>query len=458
MAASQKDWLLSYQELQKLSETTNLAELLVRCQAAMPETQEGLMQAVTLAVKILEVGDFQTCWEVAKLFPRLGTAALRQAHGERMVAPLIAMLEDEEADPEQRWFVARILGAFEQDVVVTALINLLQTAESEELRGSAMEALAQLGEGAIAPLINLLDCPACRLSVVRTLAQIHHPDIISALLGVVQDSEVAVRAAAIAALSQFHDSCIVPVLAKALDDPFAAVRQEAVIGLSLRAIGNQDTEVDLVACLQPRLWDANTQVCQQAAIGLGRVGTDAAVRALVAVLQPAAPPMMLQLEAIRSLGWIGTVAALDALQQGLDQALGRTEKDYLASLTLCQEIVLVLGRMEQPALMDWASQILLDLLHSDCAVVQETRLKQTLTLSLGQLGQERSLAPLIQLLADADAGVRFHAIAALKHLNHQAVRQSLKQITTDERSPLALKKGAEIALSEWFEKIPPGLP
>jgi HEAT repeat protein len=83
-----------------------------------------LEQVLNLALDVLYAGDFQERWEVAKVFPKLGAIA---------IAPLIEILEDEEADLELRWFAARILGGFNDPTVITTLVELLKTSEDEDL-------------------------------------------------------------------------------------------------------------------------------------------------------------------------------------------------------------------------------------------------------------------------------------------------------------------------------------
>ena len=78
-----------------------------------PESQQLLQQAL----RDLESGDFQQRWEATKTLGRIGSAA---------IDPLVAILEDVEADPEVQWFVARILGQFDTEVVINALVNCLQ--------------------------------------------------------------------------------------------------------------------------------------------------------------------------------------------------------------------------------------------------------------------------------------------------------------------------------------------
>ncbi|NJP08137.1 MAG: HEAT repeat domain-containing protein [Leptolyngbyaceae cyanobacterium RU_5_1] len=68
---------------------------------------------------------------------------------------------------------------------------------------------------------------------------------------------------------------------------------------------------------------------------------------------------------------------------------------------------------------------------------------------MGQLQQSAALEPLIQLLADEDAGVRLHAIAALKTLDPHAAYQRLQVLQSRPDLPEALRQGVAIALTEW---------
>ena len=78
---------------------------------------QNLEKAVSLAIEVLEWGDFQDRWDVAKILPNLGIGA---------IAPLIDILENEDADTEQRWFAARIIGKFDRPEVIEALAKLVK--------------------------------------------------------------------------------------------------------------------------------------------------------------------------------------------------------------------------------------------------------------------------------------------------------------------------------------------
>ncbi len=422
-AAHQGNWSLLNQCLQQLPLGKNATNADVE---SAPLNDSDLQQVLNLALDVLDAGDFQERWEVAKVIPKLGTIA---------IAPLIEILEDDEAELELRWFAGRILGEYNHPSVITTLVGLLRSAEDEDLAAMAATALSNLGEAAVDALSNLLSQPESRLLATRSLAQIRRVEIITPLLSVVRDPEVAVRSTAIEALSSFRDPRIPPVLLNALKDHAAVVRKEAVIGLGLRT--DLGEELNLLARLKPLLYDFNWDVCQQAAIALGRLGTDEAADALFNVLKSPATPVPLQIDLVRTLGWMGSARTVDYLQQAL---IG-------ASVECALEIVRVLGRLEEPVLKAKAAQILIDFLNSQHPARQADTVKQAVAQALGELGDEGAINALVELLADPAASVRWHALAALK--NFPTVHPHLEQLVTNEQLAPALKEGIAIALAEW---------
>ena len=424
-AAQQGNWSLLNQHLQHLALGKNAIDAGTES-ATLSDTD--LEQVLNLALDVLESGDFQERWDIAKVFPNLGTIA---------IAPLVEILQDDDADSELRWFAARILGGFEHSTttVISTLVDFLKTSEDEDLSAMAAAALTSLGNSAIQALTNLLTDPESRLLATTSLSKIRRSEIIAPLLSVINDPQVSIRTAAIEGISSFHDPRIPPILLSALDDPAAAVRKEAVIGLGLRA--ELGEELDLLNRLKPLLYDFNQDVCQQAAIALGRLGTDQAADALFKVIQSPATPVPLTYNFIRALGWMETAKSLDYLQQALAHV----------SVEGVLEIVRVLGRLKEPVLKIKAAQILIDFLNSGHPARQEATIKQAVAQAWGELGEVGAIDRLIGLLADRADSVRLHAIAALK--NFPGIDQQLEQLATDENLAPSLKEGIAIALSEW---------
>ena len=430
IAHSTANWSLLLQCLQQLIlEESGQRRSIGGFSSPVPTENASLeTKLLSWAMDVLEFGDFHQRWDVAKLLPKLGKSAY---------TPLMEILADEDADEELRWFSVRILGNFNHADVIAALVELLKTSVSVEEKAMAAAALAEIGASAVAAITELLAESDTRLLAVRSLSYIRHSETIAPLLSVVRDPQIEVRAAAIEALSSFHDSRIPPVLLNALEDLGASVRREAAIGLSFRP--DLREELDLVNRLLPRLYDFNLDVCTAAAIALGRLGTDAAATGLFQVLHSSHTPAV-QIEIVRSLGRVGTENSLEYLRDSLER---------LASKTIWQEIVTVLGRIEQQQLKPLAAEILIELLKSHHPATENANVKQAIAMSLGQLGEIIAIDQLIQLLADTDAAVRLHAIAALKQLAPETAYHKLEQMARDADLTPELQQGVAIALQEW---------
>lgn len=426
-----------------------LQQLILGADSEHPEIVKNQEYLLTLTLSMLEMGDFQQRWEITKVLTHLGKIA---------IPPLIDILKDEDAEEELRWYAARTLGEFQHPEAIAPLVELLKIDEDEELKAIATTALGQIGTVAITALCELLLDENTRLLAVRSLSCIRQLETITPLLSVLQDSQAAIRAAAIEALSSFHDERVPPVLLNALDDIAATVRRAAVLGLGFRP--DLREALNLVTRLQPKLYDFNLDVCCAAAIALSRMGGDDAAKYLFDLLISPDTPITLQLETIRALSWVGTPSSLEYLQTAFNQ---------ITSETLWQEIVTVLGRVQKPQT-TLAAEILLQILR--CLLYETLRerraslrdaprtltqhpateianIKSAIALSLGQLGKMQAIEPLISLLADSNASVRLHAIAALKNLDSEAAHQQLQQLANNAALTPHLHQGIAIALAEW---------
>ena len=382
-AAGEANWILVNQQLQELLDKKDTVE------------ENELEQAVAIAIQIMTAGDFQTRWDVAKIFPKIG---------EKAILPLLQILEDEEAELEIRWFALRILAEFNDPYLVVSLVKLLSQTQEEELAIASAQALAKIGQPAIRGLIELLKDEKSRLLAVKSLAQIRRSEIIEPLLSVVDDSIAEVRVTAVEALSSFHQKRLIPVFIKALQDTSAEVRKEAIIALKILA--EYKEEFDLVNHLQRLLYDINSEVRQQAILALGDMKDEAAIKALFDILNCHNTPLFLKQEAVRALNWSGTYSALNYLENSL----------YSNEIKLCEEIITVLGRQESTEVKSYATKVLIDFLKSDREIAHQLQFKQAIATSLGELGELTALIHLEKLASDDNSRVKLHAKAAIKKL------------------------------------------
>ncbi|MBE9102042.1 HEAT repeat domain-containing protein [Vacuolonema iberomarrocanum] len=359
-----------------------------------PEVQEMVL---ALALQVLETGDFSTRWHMAKLLPALGSIA---------IDPLITILEDSEADLEERWFAGRLLGQFRGPDVMAVLVQVLQQATDPDLSAIAAHALANQGTVAIPHLASLLTHPSACLHALHTLAQIPDASVVTPMLSVVTHADPEVRSAAILALSNFRDERILPVLMSAVHDRTTTVRRAAAIGLGRWATPNADEAV-LLPVLTPLLKDWQMAVCEEAAIALGRLKTEGAVRVLATELRAPLTPLPLQIVLIRALAWTETSLALTFLQQALPQL----------PAPAVVELIQVLGRVSGESLQTQAASILLAFWSTyDALNEPESKILQALAHAWELLGDPRAIPALEQLKHHAQLQVVLHADSALKQL------------------------------------------
>lgn len=342
---------------------------------------------------LLRQGDFQERWRIAKVFPKLGKAA---------IAPILNIAEDPQQDVELRWFAIRILGQYKEPQAIARLIVLLDDCREEFLAEEIMRALVELQEAATDYVLPLLTQTETRLLAVRALCKIRYPNVVEPLLGVVQDANPEIRALAIETLSSFRHHRIFAVLLEALKDPVSKVRLEAVSALGFWA--NYAEREWIFQYVQPLLYDLNLEVCRQAALTLSRLQTPEAAAAIAEVLRQPTTPLALQMEFVQALAWIDDPSSLDYLAQSLTTA-GE-------NLTLT--ILKVMGRITEAPRKKQGAYILLDFWQRQ--PLRDPACRQAFVYTLGQLQQRESGYLLEQLSGDIDESIRLHAIAALRKL------------------------------------------
>ncbi|MDJ0728957.1 MAG: HEAT repeat domain-containing protein [Crocosphaera sp.] len=363
-------------------------------QTAVYCNQYNNFDPIKLGLSLLELGDFQQRWEVAKLFPKLG---------KKIIDPLLIILENETLDVEYRWFVARILSEFNDIKIITSFTQLLHTTEEEEVLNIVAEGLGKIGISAIKSLETLLEeDESSRLLAVKALAQIRHLDTIEPLLKVVNDPNPKIRAIALDCLGSFHQKQLISIFIKGLNDPVSEVRKEAIIALGMQS--QLTEEFNIIQQLKPLLYDINLEICQQTALTLGRIKTDEAIEELSIILKKKTTPIELKKEVIKALNWTELPQALTYVKQAL----------FTENIEVCQIIINLLGTQKSETVKHQASGILMDFLSSNHPISQDSKIKQAVAVSLGELGDEKSISCLRKLSNDPNKSVQLHALSGLR--------------------------------------------
>jgi len=414
-----------------------------------PSIQEQTVeeQEIQQALELLLAGDFHSRWDKSKRF-------VKRFQSDRPIPFLIQALQSS-TEPEYQWFLIRILGEYDQPIVVERLAHFLVSTPEAELQAEVIRALTRLGNSAIATLSQQLQSnhlPQRRLAA-RALSHIRRSHVIEPLLSIVRDADSQLRLIAIEALGSFHDARITPVLISALTD------EDAITTEAVRALGRRSDLLDtydLIKLLQKCMTQRSEAIAKESATALGRLGTEEAAVALGSVLtQPA--PTAVKVAAVRALSWTDSAIAMAYLATAFEY------KPPVVMPTLKREIAKALGQARTPAnkftaakpLVGWLQQYVSNASSEELTetIKQETTkhetsehetsepnihtpdlfaLKQTVVSSITWLGAMEATESLIPLLADEDVRIQMHALSALKRI---APREAKARVTDYASAP-----------------------
>ena len=386
--------------------------------AGLLELDPSLDSAEILAwsLQVLAQGDFADSWQVAKVLPKLGDLTIQ---------PLLDLLQDTELAAATHWCVGRILGESQSDLVVAGVIQQLSQDPSAELAEILVRILTDMGAPAIQQLTELLAVPHQRKAAVLALGHIRHSYTIEPLISVVNDPDAKIRTVAIEALGSFHDVRVPPILITALTDLDRNVRRVAVISLGMRP--ELATAMQLVDRIAPLLQDLDPGVYLAVAAVLGRMGNEAAAIALGYCYQKNTCPLDLRKQIVSAWGAIDLPISLNYLRQVLWSANDQTAMVAVRSLGQLKN--------QQPAV----AQLLSEYLQKPAAN-NSPRLRQELTVVLGNIPHLLGVENIVRLLADPDERVRWQAIYCLQQGGAEVV-EKLQQLAQAQTTPNDLLAG-----------------
>ncbi len=164
------------------------------------------------------------------LAPRIADILTR--HGDQVVDPLIAFLEDGARHPARAW-AANILGDVGAVRAFPVLVRSLGDLE-DEVRAKAAAALGHLGDRRAVPYLleHLLSDPApfVRARIAGALGQFGDAEVVERLVRALGDPAWWVRMRSVEALEQIGQSAEGPLLV-ALDDPDPEIRSRSAVAL-----------------------------------------------------------------------------------------------------------------------------------------------------------------------------------------------------------------------------------
>jgi HEAT repeat protein len=389
------------------------------------------------------------------LAPRIADILTR--HGDLVVDPLIAFLDQPGRHPARAW-AANVLGEVRAQRAFPALARGLGDLE-DEVRAKSATAIGRLGDRrAIAYLLeHLLSDPApfVRARIAGTLGQFDDPEVIDRLVRGLGDPAWWVRMRSVEALEQIGSTAEGPLLV-ALDDPDPEIRIRAAVALErlnvpaglvgmiqrgervpeametlvkFATAGARELLAELLLHPAPEVRTAVISAIRRAArrdlapelAQAGRADADPDVRAAA-------------FDALRALG------ALEAVPHALEGMTDPDERVRSAAITLLgslggpEAVQHLRGRVGDPeAAVRVAVARALGLLRADSAVADFQRLLGDPRSEVREAGARgaaeagaRPLVPaLIDLLGDSDAAVQLAAVEALGTLRDPAAVPSL---------------------------------
>ena len=197
------------------------------------------------------------------LAPRIADILTR--HGELVVDPLIAVLDDSHRQPGRAW-AANVLGEVGAPRAFPSLVRALGDPE-DEVRAKAASALGRLGDRrAVGYLLeHLLTDPApfVRVRIASALGQFGGPEVIDRLVRALGDPAWWVRMRSVEALEQIGSVTEGPLLV-ALDDPDSEIRVRAAV--ALERLGVPDNLVRMIESGE-RVTDASDTLVKFATSG-----------------------------------------------------------------------------------------------------------------------------------------------------------------------------------------------
>ncbi len=331
--------------------------------------------------------------------------ALGRLRDPSVVAEMCELLAqvDEWASPR----IAQVLREF-GPIAVEPLLSVLDRSDSLNARVWAAQILGRLADRrATWPLVERLHDRAeqLRLSAANALAELGDAAAVPALIGVVlRDPVAAVRAQAARALGELGDERALPLLIASLGDPDYWMRFRALE--AIEALAPTDT-----SSIETALGDANPEVRRRAVLALDRMG-----RLEKPFEDLTSDDDLVSAEAERRLVAVGRAGLAERLVRHLEAAEPRMRI----------RIVRVLGQVGEPR---HADALVAALKDSDPEVVQEV------VRALATLAPASAVPALIERLSGPDRALRTAVAGALRQFDSGALATHLARLSELAREP-----------------------
>lgn len=390
-------------------------EATTRGQAAWALGQIGDAHAVESLAAALRDPDDEVRLAVAEALVCFGDG--------RVVPPLVAMLTDVHTPPQRRVRVIKALGILKDRRTIESLLAALNDVHND-VREAAAKVLGEAKDvQSVTPLLTALKVQDSPIGsqAAETLAKMGDVAV-TPLMDALKDKDHRVRARAAETLAKIGQAALEPLLA-ALQDRRYEVRQGAAAALA------KTGDPRAIEPLLATLWDDDGDVRKAGAEALEALGWDPGD-----AMEQALNAMALrEWRRVASLGMVAVEPLLWALKdKRLDIRRGAAEVLAIlgwqpANVMHHVWFALALGKSKEAAAMGREAVLpLLMGLHTWDAVGRAQAAEV-----LGQLGDERAVAPMVALAGDIE--VAAIAVRALERLLDTCVAR----VATEELQAIA---------------------
>ncbi|MDH5282332.1 MAG: HEAT repeat domain-containing protein [Gemmatimonadota bacterium] len=356
------------------------------------------------------------------LAPRIADILMR--HGEAVVDPMIAFLQEPSRHPARAW-AANILGELKAPRAFSALVGALKNLD-DEVRAKAAGALGKLGDRrAVTYLLDHLltdPAPFVRARIATALGQFAGNEVVDRLVRSLGDPAWWVRMRSVEALEQIGVAAETP-LRIALDDPDPEIRIRAAVALERLGVPGR-----IVAQIEEGGDTSESEAL------LSKFGVAGARELLAELLHHHAPGVRAAvLRAIRS---------ADRRDLAPD-LITRARRDEDAGVrTLCFGTLLSLGTREAvPAALDALAD-------------SDERVRAAATDLIGTLGTDELVSVIMPRASDREPTVRAAAARALGLVRATGADADFTRLLRDPDAGVRVAAAEAVAVAGWKGALP----
>lgn len=282
---------------------------------------------MTIHYEGLQAGLAQRMTDPDPEIRRIALMDLADLDDEAVIEPLlIEALQDKDANV--RLEAAAALEGYESEEVVSALLGVLNDNDPRVAEASALS-LAELKDARLGGvLLAALDNAAGykKAAIFRALKELRVAGSLAPALLSMSDADAQVRQAAVSVLGYLRDDrALSPLSLVAVEDPDAEVRR-----IATGALGFSLTLPLIFPALIAALNDASWQVREEAVMTLGKLRAVDAIPELIVAMQD--EYWQVRIKAARSLGRLKSREALPVLADALFHTISNLRKEAAVAL------------------------------------------------------------------------------------------------------------------------------